>query len=215
MKLVRFGAAGAKSPASSTGTATSAIFFGRFGLLQANLSPARAREAARPRSDIVAESARRCAPRAARRRNAQLHRHRSQLCRSRQGNEPGDPDGAHSVQQSADVDLGPLRRRDVPEEFQSHGLGVRDRLRHRRTRPLRRGQGLGEIHRRLLHLQRRVRAALSKQARRPVGERQVGRNFRPHWAHGSSRPTNSPIPTTSRCRSTSTASGSRPARPRR
>ena len=55
---------------------------------------------------------------------------------------------------------------------------VRDRLRRRHARALRRGGGRSRPHRRLYDLQRCLRAALPGEAQRPVGQGQVGRDVR-------------------------------------
>ena len=78
---------------------------------------------------------------------------------------------------------------------------------------LRRGEGCCPLHRRLLHLQRCVGAPFPGRAQRPVDEGQVLRDRSVRSARGSSRATRSRMCTSSPCRSTSTASGGRPARP--
>ena len=75
-----------------------------------------------------------------------------------------DPERADHLQQGADLHLRPERRRDDPEGIDQARLGSRARRRDRLARPLSRQEERDGRGRRLLPLQRRVRARLPDRA---------------------------------------------------
>ena len=152
------------------------------------------------------------APRAVRRQRRQVRRDRPQLRRPREGNRLADPREPDRVLQGEHVDLGTERSDHAAEGLDEHRLGGRARDRHRTARALRRGEGRAALRRRLLHLQRRLRARVPDQeGRRRSGARARAATRSARWARGSSPPTRSAIRRTSRCGSRSTARRGRTA----
>ena len=93
-------------------------------------------------------------------------------------------------------------------------LGSRDRRHHRHPRQIRLRGRRAQSRRRLLRLQRRLRAQLPDRAAGPMDQGQVARHLSARSARGSSPRTKSPTCRNCRCGSTSTASAARPGRPR-
>ena len=181
MKLVRFGAPGREKPGMLDAQ-------GRIRDLSKIVPdiagdgaiPEGPRQAAQAQARKTAARARHAAARPVRRQNRQFHRHRTELFRSRRRSRHADAERADHLQQGAELHLRAERRHHDPERLDQARLRSRARHRHRQPRPLPRqeqGDGRG---RRLLPRQRRIGAVFSDRAqRRPMGQGQELRDFRP------------------------------------
>ena len=155
---------------------------------------------------------RQAAARRARHRHLQIRRHRPELCRPRQGNRHADPDRADLLPegQHRAVAARTTRSKSRAARPSSTGksksraiIGTRAKYvsRSRRAEPCRR----------LLRLQRRLRAQFPDRAPRPVDQGQVARHVRPGRPLARHQGRDRRRAEARRCGSTSTASAARPA----
>ena len=117
------------------------------------------------------------------------------------------PEGQHRA-------VRPERRGREAARLDQARLGSRDRRHHRHPRQIRLRGRRAQPCRRLLRLQRRLRAQFPDRAPRPVDQGQVARHLRPARPVARRPRTKSPTCRSCRCGSTSTASAARPDRPR-
>ena len=125
-----------------------------------------------------------------------------------------DSGRTHHLHEGHQQPLRPQRRGRKAARLDQARLGSRNRHHHRHPRQVRHRGRRAQSRRRLLRLQRRVRAQFPDRAPRPVDQGQVARHLRPARPVASPPRTRSPTCRSCRCGSTSTASAARPARPR-
>ena len=215
MKLVRYGAKGQEKPGLIDKS-------GQLRDLSAHVKDLDG-EAYAPASlaklaglDRVQASRRRrqAAVRRARHRHLEIRRHRPELCRPRQGNRQPDPGRADLLPEGQHRAVGPERCGREAARLDQARLGSRDRRHHRHPRQIRLRSRRAQPCRRLLRLQRRLRAQLPDRAPADSGPRASRTTPSARSARGSSPRTRSPTCRSCRCGSTSTASAARPDRPR-
>ena len=179
MKLVRYGAKGAEKPGLIDKS-------GQLRDLSAHVrdldgeaySAGLARQARRAGYLQASRRRRQAALRRAGHRHLEIRRDRPELQRPRQGDRIADPDRADLLHQGQHLAVGPERRGRKAARLHQARLGSRDRHHHRHPRQICLGSRRAEPRRRLLRLQRRLRAQFSAGARRPVDQGQVARHLR-------------------------------------
>ena len=216
MKLVRYGAKGAEKPGLIDKS-------GQLRDLSAHVkdldgeayAPASLAKLAAPRRLQASRRRRQAALRRAGHRHLEIRRHRPELCRPRQGNRHrrSRPSRSSSSRPTPrcrgpnDAVEKPRGSTKLDWEVEIAAIiGTRAKYvsRSRRAQP----------RRRLLRLQRRLRAQFPDRARRPVDQGQVARHLRPGRPVARHQGRNPRRAEARRCGSTSTASAARPARPR-